>query len=403
MNSHVDPSAPKWCQPNVLLIMMTITLVIGFSTWQALINNFSVERAAFTGVEIGTLQSLREIPGLLSFTVIYVLLVISEHRLALLSLFLLGVGVALTGQFANEYGLYLTTIMMSVGFHYFETLRQSLTLQWLDKKEAPLVLGRLASIGALTGLGTFGTIWLLLEVAHIDMVWIYVLSGLTSAGMTIVIWLAYPHYPEQHVQHKKIILRKRYSLYYALTFLWGGRRQIFVVFAGFLMVEKFGLSVSEMATMFLASNAVTWIVAPQLGKLINKFGERNILVFEYIGLFGVFFAYAFVTTAWLGVALYIIDHIFFSMSFATKTYFQKIADHADIAATSAVTFTINHIMAVIIPVAFGYVWIMDHSWVFLAGAAMAVGSMGLALLIPRNPMPGRETVLHAPEKEQTIR
>ncbi|MBM1004307.1 MAG: MFS transporter, partial [Desulfofustis sp. PB-SRB1] len=40
---------------------------LSFGTWQALLNNFTIERAAFTGVEIGMLQSLREIPGFLSF------------------------------------------------------------------------------------------------------------------------------------------------------------------------------------------------------------------------------------------------------------------------------------------------------------------------------------------------
>ncbi len=382
----------RWRRPDVLLILLTIILVIGFNVWLALINNFAVQRVAFTGVEIGTLQSLREIPGFLAFTLVYVLLVITEHRLALLSLVLLGIGTGISGLFPTPWGLYLTTILMSVGFHYFETLRQSLALQWVDKKHAPLVMGRMASVAAITGVSTYGVIWLLLDFFALDMVWIYALGGIITVVLTLLCWLAFPHYTERVVQHKKIILRKRYWLYYAMTFLWGGRRQIFVVFAGFLMVEKFGFTVVDMSKMFLASNVITWLVAPRLGRMINHFGERTILVAEYLGLFFIFVAYAFVSAAWLGVALYILDHIFFSMSFAIKTYFQKIADEADIASNSAATFTINHIMAVGIPVTFGYVWITGSMWVFLAGAAMALGSLGFALLIPRDPKPGNENL-----------
>ena len=125
---------PAWKRPEILLILMSIALPLSFSTWQALLNNFTIERAAFTGVEIGILQSLREVPGFLAFSVVFLLLIFREQPLAFVSLLFLGVGTAITGFFPSEYGLYITTIIMSVGFHYFETLRQSLALQWLDKE-----------------------------------------------------------------------------------------------------------------------------------------------------------------------------------------------------------------------------------------------------------------------------
>jgi len=385
-----------WHRPEVLLILLSIAMPLSFSTWQALLNNFAIEQAHFTGLEIGILQSLREVPGFLAFGVIFLLLVMREQPLAMLALILLGLGTAATGFFPSELGLYVTTVVMSVGFHYFETLRQSLALQWMDVGKAPQALGRMASAAAFAGLLVFGMIWLTQDILAINMVWVYLAGGSLTVALTTFCWLAFPRFKGKAEQHKHLLVRKRYWLYYALTFLWGARRQIFVVFAGFLMVEKFGFDAGSMSLMFLTTSAMAIWFSPKVGRLIARLGERRVLIVEYSGLIIVFLAYAFVDTAWIAVGLYLLDHLFFAMSFASKTYFQKIADPQDIASTSGVSFTINHIAAVVIPVVFGYIWVTDHSLVFLAGAGMAAGSLGLALMIPRDPERGRETIFSEP-------
>jgi len=375
----------NWRSPEAFMILMAVAMPLSFATWMALINNFAIERASFTGVEIGILQSLREIPGFLAFAVVFLLLMMREQTLGLVSLLLLGIGTAITGALPTVVGLYATTVLMSLGFHYYETVRQSLALQWIPKEEAPHFLGQLIAVGSFSGLVSFALIWLGIDLGGLRMEWVYLLGG----GMTIVItlfcWTAYPHFPEKVEQHRKLFLRGRYWLYYLITFLAGARRQIFVVFAGFLMVEKFGFSVSAITLMFLVNGALNMYVAPKIGKLIAHWGERRALTFEYIGLIGVFTAYAYVDTAWVAVALYIIDHMFFSMAIAIKTYFQKIADPADMAAQAGVAFSINHIAAVIIPAAFGFLWLISPSMVFMVGAGMSALSLILVRLIPDNP------------------
>ncbi|MGD9258557.1 MAG: MFS transporter, partial [Gammaproteobacteria bacterium] len=223
----------------MLLFLMAAGVPLSFATWQALLNNFAIEAAAFTGAEIGILQSLREIPGFLAFAVVFVLLILREQSLALLSLALLGVGTALTGFFPTVIGLYCTTVIMSVGFHYYETIQSSLALQWIDKSRAPETLGRLIAVGAFTGLLAYGLVWLAFEFFDLGYRTTYLVAGGLTAGIAVVAWLAFPKYPEPVIQHRRLILRRRYWLYYGLTFLSGARRQIFMVFAGFLLVEKF--------------------------------------------------------------------------------------------------------------------------------------------------------------------
>ncbi|WP_422037902.1 MFS transporter [Roseibium sp.] len=379
-----------WRSPAVLLMIMAGAMQLSFAAWWNLMNNFAVQELDFSGREIGIQQSIREIPGFLSFLAVYLLLLMREQTLAYVSLLLLGVGVAVTGYFPTALGFYVTTLIMSIGFHYYETMAQSLSLQWLPKATAAASMGKIIAVGAFAQLIAYGLIFVAWKTFDLSFTFVFAIAG----GLTLVVlaflMMAYPHFKEGVPQHKKLILRKRYWLYYALTFMGGARRQIFMVFAGFLMVERFGYDVHEIAGLFLINGVFSMILAPKIGHLIVRFGERKALILEYIGLIGVFVAYAFVSSPWVAAGLYVIDHAFFAVAIAMKTYFQKIADPKDIAPTAGVAFTINHIAAVFIPVLFGFVWLISPAAVFLAGAAMAAVSLVLASLIPSNPEDGRE-------------
>ena len=364
---------------------------IAFNAWSAMLNNFVVEKAAFTGVEIGILQSLREVPGFLSFTLIFVLLVIKEQTFAVFSLALLGLGVCLTGFFPTVYGLYFTTVLMSIGFHYFEAVKQSLSLQWLSKEEAPIILGKLLAVGSLTSLIVYGCLWTLLEFFQLPY-WInFAIAGGICILLALVMFIFYPAFPSKVEQNQNLVLRKRYWLYYLLTFLSGARRQIFVVFAAFLMVEKFGYSASQVTLLFLVNYAFNYLFAEKIGSLIGKFGERRALTFEYIGLIIVFIAYGLVENATVAAFLYILDHMFFALAIAITTYFQKIADPKDMASNAGVSFTINHIAAIVVPALLGLVWMWSHSLVFYIGAIFALLSLIAAQFIPKSPSPDNET------------
>jgi hypothetical protein len=382
---------PLLAERKTLLFLLAGASPIAFATWQALLNNFVVEAASFTGVEIGILQSLREIPGFLAFTVIYVLLVIKQQNFAILSLVVLGLGTALTGFFPAALGLYVTTVIMSVGFHYLETMQTSLGLQWLSKNEAPKVLGQIIAMRSFSSLVVLGGLFVWLRYRDIDYTTIYFAAGAITVGVGLFCWLAIPHHPDQVVQKKELFLRQRYWLYYLLTFLAGARRQIFTVFAGFLLVQKFGFAVDTIVLLFLVNSALNIWVAPKIGRLISRIGERHALTLEYSGLIIIFLCYAVVESAVMALILYLLDHLFFSMAIAIKTYFQKIADPADIAATSGISFTINHIAAVLLPAALGLVWIIEPGMVFVIGAGIAVMSLLLTQFIPTDPGIGQET------------
>ena len=261
----------------------------------------------------------------------------------------------------------------------------------LDKHEAPKVLGQIIAMRSFVSLLVLGGLFWWFRSSDVNYTTIYLVTGVITVGIGLFCWLAIPHHPDLVVQKKELFLRKRYWLYYVLTFLAGARRQIFTVFAGFLLVQKFGFAVDTIVLLFLVNSALNIWIAPKIGELITRIGERHALTLEYSGLILIFLSYAVVESAVIAVILYLLDHLFFSMAIAIKTYFQKIADPADIAATSGISFTINHIAAVLLPAALGLMWVIEPGLVFVIGASIAVMSLLLSQLIPTVPAVGLET------------
>jgi len=376
-----------------LLYLMSIAMMFSFSSWMSLLNNFTIEVASFNGSQIGMLQSIREIPGFLAFGIVFVLIFISQQRLVYISMMLLGLGVAFTGMFPSVAGLYITTIIMSIGFHYLETLNQSLSLQWLDKTRAPIILGKISAAKSFTSLIVFVLIFLLMKFYSVEYKNIYLFFGGITFIVAILAWIGFEHFKDDVVQDKKLKIKKEYWLFYLLTFFAGARRQIFMVFASFMLVEKFGVDIHNMVALLFINSILNIYFAPFIGRFIARIGERITLRIEYIGLILVFVSYAFVENLYIAYALYIIDHLLYSMAIALKTYFQKIANPKDLASASAVSFTINHIAAVFLPALLGLVWLYSHALVFFIGASIAICSFMLSFLIPTNPTMGYETTL----------
>ena len=365
------------------LIILTICTTMGFHTWSILFDNFVVNTVGLEGYHMGILQSVREIPGFLALLVIFILLLIKEHRLSALSVMLLGAGLFATGLLPSFPGLILTTIVSSVGFHYYETTRQSLTLQYFDENTAPIVIGRQISFGAATSVAVSIIIYFL--ALWMSNIHIYMIFGSAIVGMCFYMLTKNPTRNNITPQQEKIVIKKAYWLYYVLTFLGGARRQIFIAFAVFLLVQKFGFTVRDISLLFLLNSTINYFVSPYVGKAIVRFGERRILSVEYLLLILVFISYAFVESKLLVVFLYITDHVIFNFSIGIGTYFQKIAEPEDIAPSAAVGFTINHIAAVALPVLGGYLWMIDYKIPFIGGAVLSFVSLCLVQLIKIKP------------------
>lgn len=363
----------------LFLFVTTVASTCGLQAWRTLINNFAVETAHLSADQIGLVQSLREVPGFLSMLVIYALFLFTEQRAAALAIVILGCGVGLAGFFPTLWGLSLTTLVWSLGFHAYGPLSQSLTLQHFTTREAPVVLSRFRSLAALGNIAVGIGIYFLADT--LGYTELFALAGalVVLAG----VWGLWRNPQGNAVtpQKKKMYLRRRYWLYYLLTFLEGSRRQIFVVFAVYLLVKRFDFSVQAVTALFVINNAINFFLNPMIGRAINRFGERQLLSIEYAGMIVVFLTYAGTNSYIVAGIMYVLDFIFFNFSVAVQTYYQKIAAPEDMASGMAMGFTINHIAAIVVPVLGGLLWMVDYRIPFFIGVGMGICSLLLSQLI----------------------
>ncbi len=366
----------------LFLFILTFAQIVSYQAWQTLYTNYVVEILDLNAAQNGITQSVRELPGLLAISVLLWLKFFTEESMAVISVLFLGIGVMLTGMFQSYTGILMTTFCMSIGFHYFETINQSILLQSFSTKTAPLVFGRLRSISAL---GTiFVSLLLLYFVSKFDYLHIYFITGLIGIIGALFALQKKPDLSSlPTVQKKNLIFKKKYWLFYSLTFLSGGRRQIFTIFSLFLLVEKFGFSATMITFLFLINNTVNFFLNPVIGRLINILGEKKLLTLQFAPAFFIFLGYAYLENPYIVAFLYILDQFTFSFNIAEKTFFQKMGEAEDISPSMAVSFTINHISAVIVPTIGGALWLLDYKLPFFIGAGLALISLFLVQFIDK--------------------
>ncbi|MFC2095406.1 MFS transporter [Candidatus Bipolaricaulota bacterium] len=378
------------------LLAANLLHAFGHSVWRAMFNNFAVEKIGVGADAIGWIQSVRELPGLLAFLVAFLALVFKEMRIMAVSLILLGIGVILTGQAATMPLLLTATLVMSLGFHYFNPGNQGLILMSFKQEETPKIMGQLKSLGAIAAVLATGTVYFFVDDLGYESMFTIVGSLVIIGGIVLFIVGKGGHsLPSQ----RKVRLRKRYSLFYALTFLMGSRRHIFTTFAPFLLVQTYGVDVKMMSLLLLVNSLMNIYVFQKVGKLVAKFGERAVLTFAFAALIPIFLGYAYVGTLSILCVLFVLDNVLFGFNLAMPTYLQKIAvSPEELTANMSLQETINHISAVIVPVAGGAIWILFGSKApFLAGVGIAVISLLLAQMIRTGSGDGPEVVLQAGE------
>lgn len=368
------------------LFASNLTLMFGFQVWRVVFNNLAVEDLHLEAGAVGIIQSIREVPGLMGFLfVVMVLLLGSEMRVMGANVIILGVGLLMTGAARDLLGVVVGTLVTSIGFHYFYSGSQAVLLQVTAHADAPEALGKLSSIGALAAVLATGSVFGAAQVLNNRQIMIAGGVLVIAVGLALLPRMNIPRRYEAQGQSSREALRRDYWLYYVLTFLMGTRRHIFTTFAIFLLVRVHGLSTGQTALLFLLNSIVSFVVLPQLGRLVARFGERRVLMFNFVCLIGIFMGYAFIDATLVLIALFVLDNVLFGFSLALRSYFQKIAlVPQDITPNMSLGQSINHVAAIVIPMLGGWMWeTFEQATPFLMGVGVALVSLVLSGLLPK--------------------
>jgi len=353
---------------------------IGFYAWRVMFNNFAVEVFGASSTDVGLIQAAREIPGLLAFGVGALALYLTESKIAALSIIAIGVGLLLCGLSPDLLMLGLATVVMSFGFHYFEPTNSSQLLLLSKSAELGRSQGKLQSWESLAGLIGAGIV-LTLTLYLSFRTPFFLIGGLVGViGLYLVAAL-----PSNRgkTDHRKVRIKKKYWLYYTLSFLRGCRRHIFTTFAIFLLVKVHHLGITEISILMLVTSFITIFTNRLMGRVSDALGERIVLAGCSSILVLIFCGYAFVTYLPLLIGFYIADNVLFASSIALKSYLRKISTPQDLTSCLAFGMTANHITAIVIPILGGIAWsTFGYQTTFLAGAAIVFADMLFAMKIP---------------------
>lgn len=355
-----------------LFTALSFLFGFGFAIYSGVFQNFLRDVLHAHELQLGSLESLREIPGLLAALLAGTVVAMAESRVAALGLAIGAIGIGVSGITDNFTHLVLITVFWSVGFHLWSTVQPAITLALAKGQEGGRHLGRMAGIGGLSVIAGLGLSLSLSQFAPHLPYWVY----FAIAGFAIFIASILGGMLSTHAaggERQRIVFRREYSLYYLLIFLEGCRRQIFSIFASFALILVYKVPLTNMLALQFINALMIAATAPHIGKLIDRVGEKRPLKFYSVGLIVVFLGYATFHNVYALYALFLIDNVLFSFSIGFNTYLHRIVRPGELTPCLAMGTTMNHIAAVTVPVGGAYLWhaTQNYQLPFWVGVAIA--------------------------------
>jgi len=372
--------------------MLLATLLFGAAggIFQAILNNYLSEVHGFGAEARGWLELPRELPGFLIMFVAGVMLTrMRESQMAAAAMTFTAAGALGLGYLSPGTALLVLWVSVySLGDHIIFAVEGPLGLKLARAGGEGRRLGQL---GGARNLGTIvgvGGVFLLTRALGDRYPLFYLMAALCGVGAA---W----YYQRLRVGHgdppsRRLVMKKKYRIFYAISALFGIRKQIFLAFGTWVLVSLHDVPVSTIAFLYFIASALGVAIRPLLGDVIDWLGERVVLAVDELLLLVICMAYAFSSDVFSApwdlyalYAAYVFDSVLFALRVARTTYLKKIADDpADITPTISMGITIDHAVAMSLPVLSGYIWdAYGYRWVFILAGTIALAGFFVCLRV----------------------
>ena len=363
-----------------LFIAASLVMGIGYSLFDSIFNNFLNENYALTGFQRSFLEFPRELPGFLTIFITALFWFLCSRRLGGMALLFSAVGVLLIAYVSPSYGIMVLWLFLySAGQHVFMPIASTIGMELAREGQAGRRLGQLNAVRNFAAI--FGSALVFVGFRYLGMTFQLTFT-LAAVGFVIAALLLFSMRRGRPQPSGDILkLKKEYRLYYILAVLYGSRKQLFITFAPWVLVTIFNQPTQTLATLITVGGIIGIFFQPILGRAIDRFGERTVLISEAVLLVFVCFGYGFARTflpesaAFLVVCgCYLLDQMLMSVSMARSTYMKKIAlKPDDIQPALAAGVSIDHIFSISLALLGGVIWNQfGYQYVFLMGVVIAV-------------------------------
>lgn len=382
----VDATALALRRRNVALLLAAVALVgVHIGIFESTFNNYLDAVHRLDASSRGVLEFPRELPGFLVALLSGLLFLLPDSRAAAVAMGALALGLLGLGYFSDTFGVMVAWLMLwSAGHHLFMPLEQSLAVSLADAGQMGRRLGQVATASTIATIAGAAIVWVGVDYLNLSFTSLFTIAAVAVAGAGAVLWrmqVAESGEPAPRSFKSRFFFRKEYGVFYAMCVLFGARKQVFITFAPWVLVQVFGEPASTIAKLWVASSLLGIVFKPLLGRLIDRWGERPILVADAAVLTLVCLGYGFGPSLPIGVwgvrlayACFVLDQMLFAVGMARTSYLKRIAvDPNDLTPTLSLGVSIDHAVSMSLPALGGLLWMRyGYPYVFLVAAAISV-------------------------------
>ena len=332
MSEHTDNKK----RLKMLLVAVMFFGMVG-GLYETTFNNYLADIFDIGTEQRGAIEFPREMPGFLVTLVVGSLAALALNRVGFVAMSLAAVGLVGLAFAPGHYGMMIVfMVIFSTGAHLNMPVQESITLSLAKEgKQAT----RLGQVGAAAIMGTIvgaGFVALAMGKGWVSFKGTYLIAACCAvAGAAVILTMGRV---ERHNQarRKVFVFKRRYSLYYGLCALYGVRKQVFMTFGPWVLIRIFDQRAQMIAVLWVAYSVVGIFLRPFVGRLIDKWGERRLLVSEGLILAVVCVTYAVAgtmpelkTALYAVMGAYVVDQMCFAVTMARTTYLAKILERPE--------------------------------------------------------------------------
>ena len=371
---------------------------VGIGSFAAALNNYLSDIYHMNSMERGWLEFFRELPGLALVLLLALLHKVSDWKVIRIGTMISMAGAALLLIPANQIAVTAFIMIWSMGEHLVMPSRAAVAMQVAKPGCAGQSLGFLTSVmnfghvaGSLlvAGIFFFGTRYFERSEAFLFNVLWCVIIVLMLASTISTFTKDAPNAPSKR---PRLYFNRKFNKFYALELFYGARKQIFLTFAPFVLIKEYGFSTASMATLLGLCALINVFAAPAIGKLTDKWGYRNTMIWDTVVLTFVCLLYGFAgdlfpvrIAFWVVAVNYVLDAILSTTSLATNIYVRSLAENQDeLTSTLSTGISINHLIAILSAPVGGWIWVrFGIGYLFTFAAVMAIFNTLFAMTIPK--------------------
>lgn len=374
------------------LFLSLLLSAIGFGLYKGVLDNYMAEVVRMNELDRGITEFFREVPGLLLVLILAIFYRSSAEKMYKIGMVIMSIGMIMQACISPAKVLVILAIFIySTGEHIQLGMKNTLSLEYSKEGHGGLALGYQNSIYQIGNL--LGYIAVIAAFAVVASVQLFKPVFMVAAAFMALAMIVSFQLTGKSITDKtksRFYFRKKFNKYYMLEVFYGARKQVFLTFGPYVLILFYGADAGVISLLFAISAIACFLLAPMVGKIIDRIGYKTVMIADTLILVIVCFFYGFahhlftMETAFIVCCInYILDSVISLASMASNVYVQDISDSKEeMRATISTGISVNHLITIFIALLGGWIWnVLGIETLFIISAILGLCNSAYAATI----------------------